>query len=185
MDDERILDLYWSRRDEAISETAAKYGGYCYSIAFNILANREDSEESVSDTYFAAWQTIPPRRPKALAAFLGKLTRRFSISRWRQRTAKKRGGGQMPLALEELEEIAADGSGPEENCLRKELTAAIDEFLDILPEEERNIFLSRYWYLDSIDTIAAHGGFTQSKVKSSLSRTRGKLRAHLKEEGLL
>ena len=100
MDDKRIIDLYWERSESAISETAAKYGGYCFSIAYNILFSKEDSEESVNDTYLTAWNTMPPRRPQMLAAFLGKMTRYISLDRWKKRTAAKRGGGQVPLVLD-------------------------------------------------------------------------------------
>ena len=94
MDDNGIIGLYWERSERAITETANKYNGYCYSIAYNILANKEDSEESVSDTWLTAWNVIPPRRPSVLAAFLGKITRHISIDRWRVRTAQKRGAGK-------------------------------------------------------------------------------------------
>lgn len=105
MDDEKIVDLYWSRSESAISETAAKYGNYCYSIAYNILTNNEAAEESVSDTYMAAWEAMPPRRPSILATFLGKITRNLSIDRWRSRNRYKRGGGEIILALEELGDV--------------------------------------------------------------------------------
>ena len=92
MNDDKIVDLYWIRSEDAITETSIKYGKYCYGIAYNILADAEDAEESVNDTYFDAWNTMPPHRPSALSAFLGKLTRRISIDRWRKRSAAKRGG---------------------------------------------------------------------------------------------
>ncbi len=104
MEDQGIIALFFDRSEQAIEETDKKYGGYCYSIAYNILSNREDSEESVSDTYLAAWNTIPPRRPNFLNAFLAKMTRHISIDRWRKLSAKKRGGGEIILALDELEE---------------------------------------------------------------------------------
>lgn len=102
MEDAQIVELYFARSEQAIVETDTKYGGYCYSIAYNILCSPEDAEESVSDTYLAAWRAMPPRRPSILATFLGKITRHLSIDRWRSRSAYKRGGGEMPLALEEL-----------------------------------------------------------------------------------
>ena len=94
MDDQAIVELYWNRSEHALSETSAKYGSYCYSIAYNILENSEDADESVNDTYLAAWSTIPPNRPAILSTFLGKLTRRISIDRLRKRTADKRGGAE-------------------------------------------------------------------------------------------
>ena len=184
MEDEGIIALFFKRSEQAIEETDKKYGGHCYSIAYNILENREDSEESVSDTYLAAWNTIPPRRPNLLNAFLGKLTRHISIDRWRKRTAKKRGGGEIILALEELENCV-DTHNVESELAKRELTRVLNAFLSSLSEIERNVFLCRYWYLDSIQTISEVSGFSQSKVTSMLHRLRGKLRKKLSEEGCL
>lgn len=184
MEDKSILDLFFERSEQAIVETDRKYGGYCYSIAYNILTSREDSQECVSDTYLAAWNTIPPQRPNFLSAFLGKVTRHISIDRWRKRGAHKRGGGEIILALEELENCV-DTHDTEHDFERKELTRILNRFLAGLPETERNVFLCRYWYLDSIQTISECAGFTQSKVTSMLHRTRGKLRKLLETEGYL
>jgi len=183
MDDQKILQLYLSRSEEAIVQTDTKYGKYCYCIAWNILTNREDAEESVSDTYLGAWRSIPPHRPAMLAAFLGKLTRRISIDRWRERSAYKRGGGEIILALEELDYCIADSETVEKQYERKELVQALNRFLDALPQTERNVFVCRYWYLDSVDTIAKNYGFSQSKVTSMLFRTRKRLRQQLNKEG--
>lgn len=183
MEDKQIIDLYFRRSEEAIAETDRKYGPYCYSIAYNILTNREDSEESVSDTYLAAWRAMPPRRPSILAAFLGKITRHLSIDRWRSRGAQKRGGGEMPLALEELWDCVPGGVSPEEKLERKQLAALLNRLLEELPETERSVFLCRYWYIDSVADIAAHFGFTESKVHSMLHRTRIRLRKALEKEG--
>ncbi len=183
MDDESIIGLYFVRSERAIAETAAKYGSYCYSIAHHILENREDSEESVNDTYLAAWNTMPPRHPSVLSTFLGKLTRYISLNRWKKRRAGKRGEGQVPLALEELEECIA-GENLEQILEGRELPRCLNRFLEGLPEQERNIFVCRYWYLDSIQEIAQRYRFSESKVKSMLFRTRGKLRVRLEKEGL-
>ena len=172
MDDQNIIALYWARSETAISETAQKYGGYCFSIAKNILTNHEDAEESVNDTYLTAWNAMPPRRPSILATFLGKITRRLAIDRWRYRNACKRGGGEVTLALDELEDCASQDS-LERAMDRKELAVAF------------NSFLSRYWYLDPIADIAEHFGFSVSKVTSMLRRTRGRLRQALEKEELL
>ncbi len=185
MDDSEIIELYWSRTERAISETAVKYGGFCYSIAYNILANNEDAEESVSDTYMTAWTAMPPKRPTILAAFLARITRHLSIDRWRSRNRCKRGGGEIVLALEELEECASDDQTVEKALERKQLAELFNAFLDTLPETERRIFLCRYWYMDSISDIANYYGFSNSKVTSMLHRIRGKLRAVLEKEGLL
>lgn len=183
MEDSAIVQLYFDRSESAIQETDRKYGAYCYTIAHNILANKEDAEESVSDTYLAAWKAIPPRRPSILSTFLGKITRRLSIDRWRIRTAYKRGGGEMPLALEELADCVSGGENPEQTVLRRQMALEFNRFLQSLPETERSVFLCRYWYLDSIPTIAAHFGFTESKVNSMLHRTRKKVRTMLEKGG--
>lgn len=184
MEDQGIIQLFFDRSEQAIEETDKKYGGLCFSIAYNVLDNREDSEESVSDTYLAAWNTIPPRRPNFLNAFLAKMTRHISIDRWRKRSAKKRGGGEIILALEELEDCV-DAQSVETEFAKKELTRVLNQFLLSLPEMERNVFLCRYWYLDSIQIISQVSGFSQSKVTSMLYRLRGRLRKILTEEGYL
>ena len=183
MDDKSIVDLYFSRDQEAITQTDKKYGHYCYRIAYNILTNKEDAEEIVSDTYMTAWRVIPPRRPSVLSTFLGKITRHISIDRWRERAATKRGGGEVPLALEELNDCVAGMQNVEMDYERKEIVKAYVKFLDTLPITERRVFLCRYWYVESIETIADKFGFSQSKVKTMLHRTRTKLRKQLAEEG--
>ena len=183
MNDKNIVDLYFNRDEEAITQTDKKYGRYCYSIAYNILTNKEDAEESVSDTYMTAWRAIPPRRPSVLSTFLGKITRHISIDRWRERSAYKRGGGEVTLALDELEDCVAGLQNVEMEYERKELIRAYVKFLDTLPITERRVFLCRYWYVDSVEAIAEKFGFSQSKVKTMLYRTRAKLRKQLAEEG--
>ena len=183
MDDKRIVELYFERSEQAISETASKYGNYCYSIAYNILDNTEDAEESVNDTYVDAWNSIPPHRPSILSTFLGKITRRISIDRWRKDHAEKRGGGEMPLVLEELQECVADDSSVEQDVEKRRLSNIINTFVLSLPETEQKVFLCRYWYMDSVDSICKQFGFSESKVKSMLHRTREKLRTTLRKEG--
>ncbi len=184
MDDKDIVDLYWQRNQTAVDETAAKYGKLCHSIAYNILGNHQDAEETVNDTYLSAWNSIPPNRPAVLSTFLGKLTRRICINKWREKSAEKRGGGQTALALDELEDCIPDKSSVEQETEAKLLSEAINAFVRDLPAAERDVFLCRYWYMDSIETIAKEFGFSQSKVKSMLYRTREKLRAKLIKEGL-
>lgn len=183
MTDTEIIELYFCRSEQAIEETAIHYGHLFYRIAYNILTNREDAEECVSDTYLTAWNTIPPTRPNRLGVFLSKVTRRLSIDKWRKNTAVKRGGGQLTLALEELEGSLSAQSDVEEHYLQQELTELLNRFLLGLPEQERNVFICRYWYLDSIREISQDFGFTQGKVKSMLMRTRNKLRTYLEKEG--
>ena len=171
MEDSRIVDLYWARSEQAIYETQRKYDHYCFSIASNILPFREDAEESVNDTYMTAWNIIPPNRPSILSTFLGKLTRRLSIDRWRNLSADKRGGGTVPVALDELAECIPSGSEP------------MARFLDTVPHTERKVFLMRYFDLAKIRHIANQFNMSSSKVKSMLYRTRSKLRVALQKEG--
>lgn len=183
MDDERIVALYWSRSEKAVTETDSKYGTYLNNISYNILYNSEDALECVNDTYYEAWKTMPPHRPVILSTFLGKITRQISIDRWRKAKAEKRGGGEFPLVLDELEHCVSGAGDVETEIERKELLKLVNDFLDILPATERRVFLCRYWYMDSIKSIAKQFGFTQSKVASMLHRTRAKLRAVLEKEG--
>lgn len=185
MDDLQIIDLYWKRSEDAIQETDQKYGKFCYGLAMNVLNNREDAEESVSDTYFATWNALPPNRPAYLMAFLGKVTRRISIDRWRGLSAQKRGGGQIALCLDELAECASATPGIEEAAVIKEACAALNRLLDQLPQEERTIFVRRYFLMDSIGDISGSFGYTEDKVRSMLHRTRKKLYAKLTKEGYL
>ncbi len=183
MEDEKIIELYFNRSEKALEETALKYGKYCFTIAYSILSDNEDAEESVNDTYLDAWRSIPPHKPSMLSTFLGKITRRISIDKWRKRTADKRGGGEIPLVLDELEECVSDGKTVEEEYSKERLSEAIRLFISRLPKTEKSVFLCRYWYMDSVDSICKQFSFSESKVKSMLKRTRDKLRAYLAEEG--
>ena len=185
MEDNRIVDLYWARSEDAITETSEKYGKYCYAIAYNILSNAEDADESVNDTYLDAWHTMPPHRPSILSAFLGKITRRISIDKWRGRTADKRGGGEIVLALDELAECVPSGHRVEREAEAGALEKIIDDFVMSLPLMERRVFICRYWYLDPISAIAAQFGFSPSKVQMILHRQRHRLQSILEREAFL
>ena len=182
MKDSQIVDLYWQRDETAISETEAKYGRFCFSIANNILHDDEDAKECVNDTYLGAWNAMPPHRPEMLSTFLGKITRRLSLKKWRDRSADKRGGGSVALSMEELEECIPSRQSADDSIAVAELTNIINEFLETLPVEERRVFLRRYWYFDSISDISARFGFGESKVKMMLKRTRDKLLVRLQKE---
>ncbi len=184
MEDRKIVDLYWQRDENAIPETAAKFGGYCRTIAYNILADAEDAEECLNDTWLRAWNTMPTNRPNKLAPYLGKLSRWISLTRLREKTSLKRGGGETELVLDELAEAVDAGADVEKAVELKELNAALRRFLKNLGETERQVFLARYWFIASIAEIAEKFGFSESKVNSMLHRTRKKLLAYLKEEGL-
>ena len=184
MEDKEILALYRARAEDAIAETAKKYGRYCHTIAYNILHSDEDSEECVNDTYLRAWAAIPPQWPERLATFLGKITRNLALDRWKLVAAEKRGMGQVVLALDELEECvpAADDTAQIADDLA--LTAALERFLGGLSVEARRIFLRRYWYLSPIKTIAVDFGIGESKVKMVLLRARNELKQCLEKEGI-
>ncbi len=184
MEDSRIVDLYWRRDETALAETQNRYGGYCYAIAYGILCNREDAQEIVNDTYKAAWDAMPPHHPEMLSAFLGKITRRLSLKRLREKNAGKRGSGETAVTLNELEECIPDRRSVDAAMDARELTDLLNAFLETLPTEERRVFLCRYWYFDSIRDIASRFGFGQSKVKMMLKRTREKLRVRLEKEGI-
>lgn len=183
MEDREIVNLYWERNANAIKETASKYGNYCKAIAQNILGSNEDTEECVNDTYLNAWNSIPPHRPNILSAYLGKITRNLSFDRFRHRHADKRGSGEIELVLEELSECISGVDSVEQEVERKELVQAINNFLDTLSQEKRNIFLCRYWYALSVSEIAKQFGRSVGNVSVTLNRIRGKLKTYLKERG--
>lgn len=185
MDDERIVSLYWQRDQQAISQTERKYGAYLTKVAYNVLGDWEDCHESVNDTYLAAWNAIPPHRPQALCPFLSKITRRISISLFRKKQSAKRGAGAYVVSLSELDQLVAGGSTPEEHYRERELTASIEAFLRSVSEQARNLFIGRYFYMDSVKDAAAYCGLTESNAKVLLHRTRCALREHLRKEGYL
>jgi RNA polymerase sigma-70 factor (ECF subfamily) len=183
MDDAKIVRLFWDRDEQAIPAAADKYGSYCTAIAKNILGNREDAEECVNDTYLHAWNSMPPHRPGVLSTFLGKITRNLSFDRYKHNTADKRGGGEAAAVLDELLEIVSDTDSVEQELDRRELVRAIDAFLGTLSDRKRDIFVCRYWYFDSIFTIASRFGMTENNVSVQLNRIRLKLHHYLLERG--
>lgn len=184
MDDNKIVDLYWKRSDTAIKETANRFGPYCFKIAKNILWDLEDSEECVNDTYLKAWAVIPPQRPNKLSAFLAKITRNLAINRLKERNALKRGAGEFEPSLDELIPFIPNSNGLEEELDINFLTAGINRFLKSQSREARSLFVCRYFYCDPIEDIAQQFGFSQSKVKSNLFRTRKRLKDFLEKEGI-
>lgn len=185
MEDREIVALYWQRSEEAIQATDAKYGPYCHTIARRVVGNDEDARECVNDAFLDAWNAIPPHCPAVLRTFLGKLTRRVSIDRWRAAQARKRGGGELTLALEELGECVQGSETAETHLERREMEDLMAAFLQTLSPVQRHVFLRRYWFLDSVPQIAQANRFTQAKVTSMLHRARQKLRRILEEEGYL
>lgn len=183
MDDPALIALYFARDEAAIGQTAAKYGAYCYTIANNILANHEDSQECVSDTWLSAWNAMPPSRPSYLKLFLARITRNLAFNRFNALRAARRGGGEMALALDELAEEAAAGNTVEDAVETKELSRCISRFLHTLPERDCNIFLKRYFYVLPVREIAAQHRLSEKHASTILSRTRKKLQAYLRQEG--
>ena len=185
MEDHKIIKLYIERNENAIVETNKKYRKYCYSIAYNILRDTEDSEEAINDTYLGAWNSIPPNIPNVLQTFLGRITRNISLKKIRSRNAQKRGNGEIFLVFDELKELLPSRQNTENDVETKELARFINTFLESLPEIERKVFVCRYWYFDAVSEISKQFGFTESKVKSMLFRIRKKLLNKLKIEEYL
>ena len=183
MEDREIVDLYWARDEQAIEETDRKYGRQCQAIARNILGSEHDAVECVSDTWMSAWNSMPDQRPNHLLAFLGKIVRNLALDRWDYLHAKKRSAAATTM-LSELEDCIPGFESTERHAEDQETAAVISRFLRTLDPDTRNIFLRRYWYADSISEIAARFSTNESRVKSSLFRTRKKLRAVLEKEGI-
>ena len=182
MDDGAIIALYWSRDEGAIAETQRKYGAYCRAIAVNILGSPEDAEECVSDTLHRAWNAIPPQRPVSLPAFLGRIVRNLSISRWRRERAQKRYAG-LEVMLSELEECLPDPAGVEEAVEGRALTRRIERWLDGLSREDRAVFLRRYWYGEEVRALAKDWGVGPNQMAKRLQRLRKSLKRELEQEG--
>lgn len=183
LDDNEIIALYQNRDENAIKQTEKKYSGYLTKIALNVLGNFQDSEECVNDTYVRAWYTIPPHIPAALKHYLGKITRELSIDRIRMKTSKKRGGTEYELSLDELCDCAGSGDSTEQAAELSALVELIEEFLRSRGDDERDMFVCRYYFCDSIKEIAGYFGVNVSKVKNTLFHTRRELKKHLESEG--
>lgn len=182
MTDKQIVELYFERDERAIRETNKKYGAYCFRIADNILHNREDAEECVNDTWMKIWDSVPPAKPVYLNLFLAKIVRNLSFNRYQAKHAQKRGGGEMALVLEELEECIAGLSDVEARYIAKELNTMINSFAHSLPERECNIFIRRYFHTEPLRDIARRYRLSHNAVAVSLSRTRKKLQKWLEKE---
>ena len=181
MDDSIIIDLFVQRKETAISESQAKYGVYCSVIANNILHSKEDSEECVNDTWFRAWNVIPPHIPQRLAVFFGKITRNLAIDKFRNDRAKKHGGGQIVLCLDELSECVGEDTPIADAIMLRDL---LNTFLSELPEKNKDLFLLRHWYIMPVNEIAKHYGMTEGAVKMTLMRIRKKFSERLDKEGV-
>jgi len=183
MEDNQIVDLYWERSEEAIAETDKKYGRYCHYIAYQILSDDSDAEEIVNDTYLKTWNTIPPNRPDPLKAYVGMISNQLALNRYDERTAKKRGGGNIPLIYHELDECIADADESADMAEDFALRDALNRFIWSLPKKTRNIFVQRYWYASSMAEIAEEFNMKENAVAMLMFRTRQKLREFLVKEG--
>lgn len=180
MEDAKILALYWERDERAVSETKRKYGALCHSIALRLLGSEDGAEECVNDALLALWNAIPPEKPEPLAAFAGKITRNLAMKRLTRERAAKRSG--ITVSFSELDGCIPAAFTVEDALAEKELTRAIDAFLRTQSREDRNLFLRRYWFFDSIGELGQRFGMSQSKVKSRLQRLREKLKVYLEKE---
>lgn len=183
MEDEEIINLYWARQENAISETDKKYGKYCTAISFNILRNNEEAKECVNDTYLKTWNSIPPQRPNILKIYLGRIARNLSINQYERKKAKKR-DYTLEVALEELNECISSNNNVEREFAYNELVNMLNVFLSKLSQDKRKIFLERYWYLHSIKEISSKNKISESNAKTILLRIRSQLKNFLKEGGL-
>ncbi len=184
MEDERLIELFWNRSENAILETATKYGLYLQKISMNILKSAEDAKECVNDTYFKVWNSIPPQRPGMFQSWIGRIARNISFDRYKREHAQKRGGKGFDILLSELADCIPDqNSGKESED--EEIREILNLFLQELKKESRMIFVRRYWYGDSIGEIALRFELKESKVKTSLYRSRNRLRTHLEKGGIV
>ena len=184
MEDAKIIELFFRRDEAALEEAGKKYARYCLAIAKRILRDEQDALECVNDAYLAAWKAIPPHEPVSLSAFLGKITRRLALKKYRDKTRDKRGGTNVDASLEELNELALPDAAIDAGLTDEELARIMRDFIDGLPTDERRVFLRRYFFFDSIGDISERFGFSKSKVKSQLKRTRDRLKARLRKEGV-
>lgn len=184
MEDSCIVSLFFSRDESAVAETQKKYGAYIKRISMNILNDQSDSEENVNDTYLNAWNSIPPNNPERLAPFLGRIARNLALNRYKSRHAQKRSGDEFALSLDELDECIPSAVRTDSAAEASFTGGHISEFLRQEPRDVRSVFVCRYFYGEAIKNIACRFGYSESKVKSMLQRTRIKLKCYLEKEGI-
>ncbi len=183
LSDEEIIKLYWEREERAIEETDIKYGKYLYTIAFNFLRDRLDVEECMSDTYLGTWNSMPPNRPNAFQSFLSKITRNIALGQIRKQKAKKRIPSEFLLSLEELDECVCFEAGEDEKYLISSLGEILDRYLNSLSERQTFVFVCRYYYADSIQSIAKMLGLSENTIFRDLIKIRNGLKERLVKEG--
>lgn len=185
MEDQKIVELFFSRDETGITAARDTYGGYCAQVARKLLDAEEDVEEVLSDTWLKAWNSIPPQRPENLKLYLARIARNLSFDRFRTRTREKRGGGEVILALHELSECIPSPGQPEDTLEAEQLKQAVNAFLGTLPQRDRKVFLLRYFYVETTEAIGKRLDISPALVRTSLSRTRRKLKTYLIKEELL
>lgn len=183
MEDQQIIQMLTIRDQQAIHHLSEKYSAYCRRIAANILTSQQDIEEVISDTFLQVWHSIPPACPDHLGAYAATITRNLAFNKYRQQNAARRGGGNIPLVLSELSDVVSNDPTPQEILEAKEMTQAINDFLATLSDEKRYIFVRRYWFADSVETIAHSLRRTRPSVSITLTRLRRKLHTYLTERG--
>lgn len=183
MNDEKIIELYWNRNENAISETSSKYGKLCFFISNNILSVTADSEEVVNDTYLTLWNSIPPKRPTRFSVFISRIARNLALKKYEYNSAEKR-NPEAVCSLEELCDCVSGKNSIESELENKRIEQTISQFLWSQSEEKRSIFIRRYWYFETIQSISHRTGFSESKIKSMLFHLRKGLRTFLEQEGI-
>jgi RNA polymerase sigma-70 factor (ECF subfamily) len=183
LDDKKIIELFYERSEQAITELSKKYGLLCEKIADNILNNHLDAEECVNDAYLAVWNTIPPQNPDSLVSYVCRIVRNQAIKKYHENTALKR-NSIYDTSLDELEEVLPSSASVEGELEAKEVSAIIDRFLETLDKQSRTMFIRRYWYSDSIEEIALSFKTSKHYISVRLSRIRKALKKYLVKEGV-
>ena len=183
MEDCEIIELFFDRSEAALREVSRKYGLYCKTIARNILNNSEEADECVNETYIRAWESIPPKRPPVLRAFLGRITKNLALNRVRSLKAENRGGGETDLSFDELDDFVSGEYSVEIEAERKEIVAALNRFLDKLPSRQRQLFVGIYWGCFNIAQLAEQHGMSPSGVSENIAKTRKQLKKYLSKRG--
>jgi len=182
MEDKQIIELYFNRSEQAIEETSSKYGKLTRSISYHIVRNEEDTEECVSDTYLALWNTIPPENPNPFVAYILRIARNIAIKKLRYNTADKR-NNSYDVSLGELEEVLTGNSDVQKEIEAKEIETVINSFLKDLKKTDRVIFVKRFWFNMTLDEISEETGYSKNYINVHLHRTKERLKAHLIKEG--
>ena len=183
MEDKKITEMFLNREESAISELTKKYGRLFRNLAFNVVGNEEDAEECVNDSCMEIWNAIPPANPDILLAFACKIVRRVSINRLRFNIRQKR-NCDMTVPIEELSECLSGTDEMEHLVNSTHFKEVINVFLHSLDEDSRNLFVKRYFFFESLESLAEHFGVSENKISVRLHRIRKKLALKLKEEGI-